>query len=355
MRRLCSCAAIFLLAFAPAAQGAYDPVGSGTTRLSLDRSFLSLLRQNGVKLSALAPAKLAGGVLSFPVAGGKFDPLSANGVIEHEGALLFKAGRRSIPLKAPQLKTTQRRAPLSAKVGGSQLKLVRARGLSVTRTGFGEKIAVSGLTLSPKLATRLAKKLGLRGILEGGQAFGRTLTRANPETVRLLSRGKVALSLDPGFQAKLGSLFVAVNPVFPAERPAEFTLPISGGTIAPDASRGRVETAGSLEFLQQGGGQAFWAEVGLDLALGSLDAEAELLPSPPYAGKLGRVGIAGFGAPAASSDPRARTVGVAGISLALDAATAAAFNELFAKPQGKDGVFAAGEALGSVSFTAAGQ
>jgi hypothetical protein len=36
------------------------------------------------------------------------------------------------------------------------------------------------------------------------------------------------------------------------------------------------------------------------------------------------------------------------------AATAASFNEAFAKVQGKDNVFVAGEALGSISFTAQG-
>lgn len=37
------------------------------------------------------------------------------------------------------------------------------------------------------------------------------------------------------------------------------------------------------------------------------------------------------------------------------AAFTATFNELFAKPQGKDGVFVAGEALGTISFMAQGQ
>ena len=38
---------------------------------------------------------------------------------------------RSIPIKAVQLKTTQRNAPFSAKVGGSQLKLASAKSLKV--------------------------------------------------------------------------------------------------------------------------------------------------------------------------------------------------------------------------------
>jgi hypothetical protein len=356
VRRVCLSSLLHLLVLlAPTAKAAYDPVGSGTTRLVLDKGFVSVLRQNGVKLSAAAPARLAGSAVSFPMSGGKFDPTSSNGVVEHEGALVLSAGKRSIPIKALQLKTTQKRSPLSAKVGGSQLKLATAGSLAVTRAGFGEKVEVGSLTLSAKLATRLGKKLRLRHVFAEGQPLGRTSSKANPETVRLLPRNKVTLTLDPGFQAKLASLFVAVNPIFPVEHPVDFTLPIAGGEIAPNGSLGMVETAGSLELIQQGGGQAFWAEAGMDLAARSLGAEAELRPSPPYAGKLGRVAIATLGPTAVSSNPGARTVTVAGGSLALDGASAGNFNELFAKPQGRDNVFVAGEAVGSISFTAQGQ
>lgn len=80
-------------------------------------------------------------------------------------------------------------------------------------------------------------------------------------------------------------------------------------------------------------------------------------PFPPYSGKVGKVGIAELSLTGAvvSADAKARTVTVAGASLALQASTAQTFNEVFAKPQGRDGVFGAGEALGSVSFTAQGQ
>jgi hypothetical protein len=54
--------------------------------------------------------------------------------------------------------------------------------------------------------------------------------------------------VDPAFVNKLNSLFVAVNPIFPAEHPGSFDLPIFGGTISPDGSLGRVETKGSLEI-----------------------------------------------------------------------------------------------------------
>lgn len=347
-----------LLLLAPAgAQADYDPLDSGTTKLSLDKGFLALMARNGVKLSADPPARISGGIVSFPVSGGKFDPRAARGTVEHEGALRFTHEGRSLPIRALRVKTTQRRSPISAKAGGGQLKLGAARSMVVSRRGFADRIKVSGLTLSAKVATRLAKKLRARGLFKEGLALGSAVTTANPQTIAVLPRGKASLALDPEFLAKLSALFVAVNPIFPAEHPgADFTLPIFGGTIAPDGSLGTIETQGSLEMLQLGGGQLFWGESRLELATHFLSPEVEVQPSPPYGGKLGPLPVAALAlAGPALANPRARTIAVNGAALTLEASTAATLNEIFAKPQGKDGVFAAGEPLGSVSFTAQGQ
>jgi hypothetical protein len=350
--------ALALLAcLAPTAPARYDPVGSGTTAITLDRGFLGELKRNGVKLSAVAPATLRGRTVSFPVSGGKLDPAKDRGVVTHEGALLLRAGTRSIPLKDLQLKTTRRRAPFSVKAGGGQLELATVERLAVSRAGFGNRIAADALTLSAKVATRLTKKLRLRGVFEQGQKLGSTLTRVQPETVSIESQGIAYLTLDPGFAAKLASLFVAVDPIFPAERSGStFTLPISGGALAPDASIGTLETSGAIEALQLGGGQVFWQETWLDLGAGSATVEADFRPSPPYGGKQGRIPIADLAAIAAiAANPRARTITVTGAALSLQAATATAFEETFARPLGRAGVFQTGEALGTISFTARGQ
>jgi hypothetical protein len=181
------------------------------------------------------------------------------------------------------------------------------------------------------------------------------VTVANPQTINVLGKGKLSLALDPGFAAKLDSLFVALNPIFPAEHPGSFTLAVLGGQIAPDGSEGTLQTQGALEFLQLGGGQVLCKEPWLDLAAKNLSAEVEALPSPPYGGKVGRLTVASLLGPSVLADPRARTVTLSGATLSLDAGTAALFNEAFAKPQGRDGVFVAGEALGSLSFAAQGQ
>lgn len=345
--------ALGLLVFAAPGRAAYDPLGSGATSLRLDPSFLSLMKKNGVALKAVAPAKLKGGAVTFPVSGGKFDPLSGKGTVEHEGALLFQSGRRQLPLKALQLKTTSRHSPFSAKAGGGQLKLGTTEGTDVSRTGFGDKVKVSSLAMSAKLATRLGKKLRLKHVFAEGLPLGTAVTHANPETITVLPNGAITLTLDPGFIDKLNSLFVAVNPVFPAEHLGPvFTLPIAGGTISTDASLGVVETEGAIEALQLGGGQIFWRGPWLDLGNRAFAVEAGSESRP---GQFDRVPVAGLALAApAVADPKARTVALSG-ALALDAGTAASFNEAFAKPQGKSDVFSPGEALGVLSLTARGQ
>jgi hypothetical protein len=346
-----------LLTTAPSANATYNPLASGATKLTLAKPFLNLLKENGVKLTGKEGATLKGSVASFPVSGGKFDPTTASGFIEHGGALFFQAGAQKVALTSLQLKTTQKHAPFSAKFGGGQLKMASAKSLAVTREGFADKVKVSTLALSSKVATRLGKKLRLKNVFKAGQLIGSAVTKANPQTVALAETGKVNFTFDPGTAAKLQSLFVAINPVFPAEHPGPFTLPIFTGTISPTASEGTVQTLGSIELVQIGGGQVFLREAWPELGTGAYSAELELTPSPPYGGKLGRAPVAALSLAGASvaADPGARTIAVANAALTMGANLAAAFNEAFAKPLGKGSVFAAGEPLGSLSFTAQGQ
>ena len=364
MRRASTTVTLFVLALLAAAGGGaqpasarYDPIDAGATTVTFDRGFLQTMSSNGVKLSAVAPATLKGRTISFPISSGKFDPTNGKGVVAHEGALLFRAGSRSVPLKELQLKTTQRHSPFSVKAGGSQLKFATVAALGVKRAGFGDRIAASELSLGAKLATRLAKKLRRRGVFVAGQPLGEALTTTKPETVSIVEKGTATLDLDPGLVGKLQGLFVALNPISPAERfGSSFSLPIFGGQLALDGSAGTLETSGEIEALQLGGAQIFWQRSWLDFGAKALSAEVDTEPSPPYPGKAGRLTIADLGAIATvSADPKARTISVTGASLVLPAQTTAGFNEVFAHPKGKDEVFKAGEVLGTISFTAQSQ
>ncbi len=352
------CAALLaILAFASSAAAVYEPVGGGATKLVLSGPFMSTLRANHVRLRGTEGAQVHGATVTFPVSEGKFDPTDASGAVLHEGALVLSAAGRSIPMRALMLKTTRRSSPFSTKLGGSQLKLSSSAKLSSARNGFGEKVSITALKLSAKVATRLGKKLRLPKAFAAGQPLGQSMTRIEPETIALENTGKVSLSFSPGISAKLQGLFVAINPIFPAEHPNVFTLPIFGGTLAPDASQGTIETKGSLELLQLGAGQVFWHESWLELTAKQLSSELEVDPSPPFAGKAGRQPAGGLSLTGATvtANPAARTVTVANAPLTLQPGMAQTFNDAFAKPQGQANVFAAGESLGTVSFTAQGQ
>jgi hypothetical protein len=346
--------ALLLAAPAPAGATGYDPVASGQSTLTLAPPFLAALRSHGVRLSAAAPATLEGPRVTFPVSGGRLDPVDAIGSVESEGALvLTAAGHRKLPISELQLKTSRRTSPLAAKLGGGKLKLASSSRLSTARTGFGFTATVSRIRLSPKVATRLDKKLGLGRLLVGGEELGSVRSEAAPETVAILPDGAAGLELAPEFKAKLASLFVAVNPIFPAEHPGPFTFPILGGVLAPDGSSGSLDTAGAIELLQLGGGQVIlrepFAEIG---SAATISVETELLPSPPYPGKLGRVPALGLSGGAFAAEPAARSLALSGAAVALSAGTTAQLNEAFARPQGKADVFAAGEAVGTLTFAA---
>jgi hypothetical protein len=341
------------LACAASASARFDPIAGGSTSLTLARPFLALLKADGVSVKAGAGASYKAGVATFPVSGGKLEPADVVGSVEHEGVLVFSAGRRVLPLKGLVLKTTRKSSPLSAKFGGGQLKLASSSKLSSTRSGFGVASKVTQIKLSAKAATRLDKKLGLPGVFSEGQLLGSSTTDAQPETVTVKEGGRAELTLAPEFAAKLSALFVAVNPVFPAEHlGAPFTLRVTDGQIAPDASSGTLETAGALELIQQDGGQAFFRELAPELGLASTRSEYQFIASPTSPGPAVTGPLLGLGAGTVVSEPKARTISEAGAPLPLSAATAQALNETLAKPQGKSSVFSTGEILGTLSFSA---
>ena len=347
-----ACAAAALLGlYVDGAGAAYDPAGSGATRLELEKGFATMLKENGVKLGVVGGATLKGREIAFPVSGGKVDAAAGRGTVLHGGSVRIGRGSRGFRIDDLMVKTTRPRSPLAAKVGGGQIKLFTARDLSVRRTGFGVSIRSVDLLMSANLAVRLNHKLGLHRVFEEGLPVGSAVTRVEPSLASISQRGRLSLDLDPALLAKLNQLFVAVNPIHPAEHPGAFTFPIFGGRLSPQLSAGVMDGEGSLELLQLGGGQIFWREPSVDLGGGSLSVEADVEPAPPYRGEVGPVAVASLdlSAGVAASHPSARTFEVNGARLVLSGEGAGQLNEAFA--EGKP-VFAAGEAMGTLSFAA---
>jgi hypothetical protein len=345
--------ALLALCLCASAQAAYDPIGGGTTKLSFERNFLSLMRKEQIKLSATAPAELNGTTLTLPVSGGKEDPTTGKGEVEHEGSLVFQKGNRRLPLREIELKA--KKTPLFAKVGGSQLKLASTKKLISAREGFGQGFRAKTLFLTQKVATRLNKKLRTGRLFGEGTPLGSLKSSTTPQRVAILEQGSATITPDPAILAKFKALFVSLNPISPAElQPGPvLKFPIAvGGQIAPDASEGTLRLGGAIELLQLGAGQVFHREYWLDLGAKSASAEVDVEPTPAFPGKLGRVGVFDIGSGSVSSDPKTRTITLSGTPLTLTAATAQTFNEAFA---GGKAVFGAGEVFGAVGFGASGQ
>lgn len=345
-------ALLVLLVATPEVRASYDPIGGGVTRLVLDKRFAAFLARAGVRVSATAGVAKHGKALVFPVSGGQLDPTIGAGEIEQQGALTLRGPRGRVLIRKLVVKTTH--APLVARVGGSQLKIATSAAIDSRRKGFGTGFSARKLLLTERVATRLNKKLRPRQPFAGGQLIGALSSEAQPLLTAIVPAGRATLVFDSAFTAKLDRLFVALNPIFPAEHVGpQFTLPIiAEGALAPDGSAGILRTGGEIEFLKLGGGQVFWHELWFDLGSDVTLAEVDAEPTPALPGKLGQVPILGHGSGfSVSSEPGARTIGVSGIPVALDPASAALFNQAFA--EGDE--FHAGEPLGSLSFTATGQ
>jgi hypothetical protein len=352
MRRAALSVALCFFALPSLAQGAYEPQGAGTTELTLDKSFVSFLAKDGISLGASQGAKRKGNAYLLPVIAGSLDPTTGKGEIDSEGTLAFKAEGRKVPLREITVKT--KHAPLSAKVGGSQLKVATSGKLSFKREGFGSAFGAKALKLSAKVATRLNKKLRPRIPFSSGQTIGSLLAKPQPKLITIEAIDRATMVFDPAFLAKLESHFVSLNPVFPAEHQGpSFSFPIAaGGALAPHGTEGTLRTAGTVELLQLGGGQVFWQELWVDLGAKAASAEVDLEPAPAFPGKIGRTGVFDVSGGSVSSDPSSRTISVSGLSLTLTAESASALNDAFA--EGK-ALFGAGEGAGTLGFGGQGQ
>jgi len=353
MRTSALAACIALLFLLPAgAQAKNDPLGSGTTKLTLDSSFTSYLAKNSLKLKATRGAKRQGNAIRLPVVGGTMDLAKGSGEIASEGTLVFEGSKGKVPFREITLKT--KKIPLVAKVGGSQLKVAAAKSISSKRSGFGSTFTARKLSLTAKAATRLNKKLRPKVPFAQGQLIGSLSSNAQPELITIEDTGRAAIAFDPAFVAKLEGRFVSLNPISPAERQGTvFSFPMAaGGSLAPDGSQGTLRTAGEAELLQLHGAQLFYREVWLDLGARQASAEIEFLPSPPHPGKIGRTAVFGIAPAPVASDPTARTISVSSAQLTLNATGAQELNDAFGEGTSP---FAAGEAVGAVSFSAVGE
>lgn len=397
-------AALFaLLAFAPFASAASDPIGSGTTTIKLNKGFFKKLKKSNVKVLKVSPGKVSGKKVTLPVSGGSLDPTTGQGTLSHSGGIKFKAGKRTATLKSFVLDTTKK--SLSAKLGKKNLKIASAAGLSFTREGFGTNVKIGKLKLTSKAAKELNKKLGFsgksgkkskrastskassKGVFKANQVLGGSTSATQPKEVALLATGNATLALSASALKKLtevgpgpesgGPFKVELSTVAPTTvvapgPPPTLAFPIGGGTMSPTASTGTLQTLGGLKLVQsleaapppgtKGVTTLTMGNIWVDMATKQATVEVTIEnPKTPEAnlGNLGRASIADINLTGATitSDPVTRTISVQNASATLQAVTAETLNSVFITPIEKatgepQAKFAAGDPLGTFSFTA---
>jgi hypothetical protein len=386
-------ALVALLAFAPLASATSDPLSSGTTTLTLNKGFFKKLKKNGVKVLKVSPGTVKSRTVTLPVSGGSLDPITGLGTIEQSGGIKFKRGKKTASVNTLILDTTTK--ALSAKVAGKSMKLASVAGFTVARNGFGANVSITKLKLTGKAAKQLNKKLGFTGKkksgkkskrasaskkaqppFKGNQVLGGSTSETQPKTVAVLPSGKANLLTSEPTVKKFvlpppSGLAVKIEPISPTEVETvvnPFTpilkFPISGGSIAPNATSGKVETTGGVRLVQKleaGTTTITLGNVLVDLSAKTASAEItiESTISPALnKGPLGRSSIADLNLTGATikSDPSAHTVTVENAAATLQEVTALVLTEVFGAPfdavKVEHAKFAAGDPLGTFSFTA---
>ena len=112
------------LAAAPSAIGATVPVADGQTNLHLNAATAGALSDLGVSVAPVGPATAKGLRVSFPIDGGRIDPETAAGVVDHEGGLAFSAGGTTVRVADFTVRTDVKSPYLTARVGNGSIRLL---------------------------------------------------------------------------------------------------------------------------------------------------------------------------------------------------------------------------------------
>jgi len=316
-----------LLAFAPLASAASDPVGSGTTTVTLNGGWTNYLKTFGITLQKEGSAKLKGTKATFKNTGGSVDPTNGLGEVVLGGGLKFKAGKKSAPVKALAINTKKK--ALFGKVAGKKMKIAAIAGWSQKRNGFGVNLTIKKLKLTNAAASKLNDKLGYskgtpKPFLKN-KLIGKGASEVQPATVTVLPVGNMTFSGAPVLLKKLDNVKVTLQTLGLTQQTGTvFTGPILGGTVSPTGAAGVVQSGIGLNLVQnlETGGTPISTTITLggmyvDLAAKTATVEVVAVSNAESGGKkpldlgnLGRSSIADIVLTGVNADPTTRTVGI---------------------------------------------
>lgn len=107
----------------------------GAAILALDPQTAGLLEDNGVTLTAVAPATLEQSAIRFPITAGTIDGTSLGGTIDHHGGVRFSSDTASVVLRDLHVDTHARQVTAAAGAGRLPVFDLDQRTLSGSATG----------------------------------------------------------------------------------------------------------------------------------------------------------------------------------------------------------------------------
>ena len=358
-----------VLLLAPAASAARDPLAPGATDMHMKKGFMRKLSNNSIQVSTLGNASLSGARIRLPSWSGKLDPTDGQGFVENGGGFKLQLGKRGVPVTKATVNTAK--DAVYATVAKAHMQLGTLANFSTERDGFGADVKAIRLVLTAKAARRISNRLGLQGSrrIDGGRVISNVWSATQPATVTVLAQGSATLEGDLATLGKFGAKGVklpgGISAVAPATKPTpiSFQFPITGGTLAPDASNGTVQTAGGVQILKEA--EPYSPTMKLlgiyaDFETKVATVEIEIAPTPPFPGAVGRSSIADLVLEGGSvvADPNTRTISVTGAEARLQAVAAATLNDVFNQPAPEPppaSNFVVGDPLGKFSLSAQAQ
>lgn len=358
-RFLAAIALFLLFSFGPVYTADADPVSGGKARLELNRELTLTLRQAGVRLSAVGPARLHGRHLVLPVTGGQLT--TGLGRVGVAGGLRLSNAGESVALTGLILDSEH--GSLVEKFAGTRLPLAIARRPRVRRDGFGYEITLGKLVLTNDGVRRIEQNLGLGTLLDADRTLGILNAGARRSEVTV-THGTAYLGLDEAFAAKLRGLEVGAEPLgagwtFTKAPAPTVALTKLQGILALDLTSGHVESADGLRLFQgkliggdmepvAGAPEVTLQSVLIDLAAKTLTAELRAQPS----GAGETTTFASAQIPVFHKNAYTGEISIPNSPLTLSSSLAEQLNRTFAESRGLPPAFAAGEQLGYIAFGA---
>jgi hypothetical protein len=224
----------------PAASGAARSLADGEALLRLSGGLDSALRQAGVKVKAVKPAKLAGRRLTASISSGSFDVDAGRGAFELSGGLKLLDGRRTVVLREIRLDAGGKR--FSAIVAGKRVQLARLAGAKLADEGFGARLEAPRLPLTRAGAAALNRVLALPEVLRAGRSLGSVDGFGEPSSVDV-AFGSIAIGGPDTTFSKLASIGVDMGLWGGSEGWGEgaeraFLFPLGPTTVATDGRTG---------------------------------------------------------------------------------------------------------------------